>query len=210
MTHASEDTSAAPAVIEADPKDAERVFGALTLAFAADPPNRWMYPDPAQYLRYFPAFARALGGAALPRRTAFVNRDCTAVALWLAPDAGPDDEALTSLVAHSVAPDKRGIMAEVFDQMVRCHPQEPHWYLPFIGVDPARQGQGLGAALLRPVLTQCDSARLPAYLELTNPRNRPLYERHGFQAVGEIRAGSCPPIVPMLRRPKPMEPGRQP
>jgi hypothetical protein len=26
-----------------------------------------------------------------------------------------------------------------------------------------------------------------------------LYERHGFEVIGEIRVGSCPPIVPMLR-----------
>ena len=40
-------------------------------------------------------------------------------------------------------------------------------------------------------------------LEFTNPRNRPLYERHGFKAVAEIKVENCPPIVPMLRRPKP-------
>jgi GNAT superfamily N-acetyltransferase len=30
-----------------------------------------------------------------------------------------------------------------------------HWYLAFIGVEPARQGRGLGAALLGPVLAPC-------------------------------------------------------
>jgi GNAT superfamily N-acetyltransferase len=190
-------------VIVAEPRYAERAYGALALAFAADPANRWMYPEPAQYLRHFPAFARALGGAALPDRTAFVDRDYSGVAMWLDPDVQPDDQALRRLIAESVAPEKQAILSRVIDEMVRHHPQEPHWYLPFIGVDPARQGQGLGAALLRPVLAQCDRERLPAYLESTNPRNRPLYERNGFEAVGEIRVGDCPPIVPMLRRPRP-------
>ena len=32
---------------------------------------------------------------------------------------------------------------------VRAHPrEEPHWYLAIIGVDPVRQGYGVGAALL--------------------------------------------------------------
>ena len=44
----------APSVIAAEAHDADRVFGVLTLAFAADPPNRWMYPEPVEYLRYFP------------------------------------------------------------------------------------------------------------------------------------------------------------
>ena len=75
-------------------------------------------------------------------------------------------------------------------------------YLPLIGVDRSRQGRGVGAALLRPVLAECDAMQALADPNLTNPRNRPLYERHGFEAVGEIRVGRCPPITPMLRRPK--------
>lgn len=187
------------ALITAEPQHAERVYRALTLAFAADPPTRWLFPESEHYRRHFPAFARALGGAALARGTAIVSRDYTGVALWLPPDAGPDEEALARLIGDAVAPEKQAVMAGVVEAMVRCHPVEPHWYLPFIGVEPARQGRGLGAALLRHTLATCDAAQLPAYLESTNPRNRPLYERHGFHAIGEIRVGDCPPIVPMLR-----------
>jgi GNAT superfamily N-acetyltransferase len=204
MVQTSEGGAAAPAVVVADPQQPARVFDVLALAFAADPPNRWMYPEAQQYLRYFPAFARALGGAAVPQRTAFVTEDYTGAALWLAPDVGPDEPALMTLIEESVAPEKKAVLATVIEEMVRYHPKEPHWYLPFIGVDPARQGQGLGAALMRPMLAECDKARLPAYLESTNPRNRPFYERHGFQAIGEIRVKDCPPVVPMLRRARPV------
>ncbi len=76
---------------------------------------------------------------------------------------------------------------------------QPHWHLPLIGVEPARQGQGHGSAMLRHALRWCDGARLPAYLESTTPGNIPLYERHGFEVIGEIRIGRCPPIFPMLR-----------
>jgi len=158
-----------------------------------------MYPEPAQYLRHFPTFARALGGAALPQRTAFVNREWSGAALWLAPDASPDEPALMRLIEETVAPEKQETLAAVIEDMVRYHPQEPHWYLPFIGVEPAHQGKGLGAALLRPVLAECDAKSLPAYLESTNPRNQRFYERLGFKAIAEIKVGSCPPIVAMLR-----------
>lgn len=177
------------------------VFATLTLAFTNDPPNRWVYPEPADYLKFFPRFAQALGGAALANGTAFANGDLTGVALWLAPDAAPDEKAMGRLIEESVAADKQADLAAVIEQMVALHPEEPHWYLPFIGVDPARHGQGIGTALLRPVLERCDAERLPAYLESTNPRNRTLYERLGFAAIGEIKAGCCPPIVPMLRQP---------
>jgi GNAT superfamily N-acetyltransferase len=203
----SESEGVTPTVIVAEPQCAERVFAVLTLAFAADPANRWMYPDPAQYLRHFPAFVQAFGGASLALRTALASHDYRAVALWLGPGGHPDVAALMNVIDASVAPDKRAVLTAVFEAMAGYEPQEPHWYLPIIGVDPARQGRGLGAALLRPVLAQCDRARLPAYLESTNPRNRPLYERLGFRAIGEIRVGDFPPIAPMLRRPKPLDQG---
>src|SRR5262245_1142626 len=207
LTAPTSETTTPSAVTVPQQEDAQRLLDTLTLAFAADPPNRWMYPQPWQYLRYFPSFALSLGGAAFARRTALACDDYSAVALWLGPDASPDDQSLTNLIAESVAPEKRTDLAAVLAEMGRHHPEEPHWYLPLIGVDPAQQGKGLGAALLQPVLAECDRARLPAYLESTNPRNRPLYERHGFRAMGEIKIGDCPPIVPMLRRPKSLERG---
>ena len=41
-----------------------------------------------------------------------------------------------------------------------------------------------------------------AYLESTNPRNIPLYERHGFERLAILQYGSSPPMVPMLRKPR--------
>jgi hypothetical protein len=38
-----------------------------------------------------------------------------------------------------------------------------------------------------------------AYLETTNPANIPLYQRFGFEMIGEIQAGSSLVITPMLR-----------
>jgi GNAT superfamily N-acetyltransferase len=195
-----------PAIILAEAHHTARVFATLTLAFAADPANRWLLPESERYLQFFPMFARALGGAALPNRTAFMTRDCAGVALWLAPGAAPDEDALGAFIEDRVAPEKRAALGGVIEAMIRHHPHEPHWYLPFIGVEPGHQGNGLGAALLRAQLAACDDAQLPAYLESTNPRNRPLYERHGFEAVAEIKVGDCPPIVPMLRRPRPVKP----
>jgi hypothetical protein len=43
---------------------------------------------------------------------------------------------------------------------------------------------------------------MPAYLEATSARNLPLYQRHGFEALGTIQAGDSPVITPMLRRPR--------
>ena len=188
------------AVRRAEPGEAQRLLDTLTLAFYADPATRWLFPDDDQYLVQFPRFARALGGAAIGRRTAWLADDHAGAALWLPPDAHPDDAALLALVEEGVAPRERSDALSVFEAMAQYHPDQPHWYLPLIGVKPLSRRLGLGGALLRAALAECDAAHLPAYLEATNPRNRALYARHGFEPVGDIKAGRCPPITPMLRR----------
>jgi GNAT superfamily N-acetyltransferase len=78
-----------------------------------------------------------------------------------------------------------------------------HWYLAAVGVDPSRQGQGIGSALLQPMLARADSDGLPCYLETLAERNLPLYERHGFHvaASGEIPGGG-PMAWAMVRPPQ--------
>lgn len=45
---------------------------------------------------------------------------------------------------------------------------EPHWYLWWLGVDPAHQGQSIGRALIQPVLERAEAESLPCYLETDN------------------------------------------
>jgi GNAT superfamily N-acetyltransferase len=70
----------------------------------------------------------------------------------------------------------------------------PHWYLMILAVRPDKQGQGLGKKLLEHGLKRVDGDRLPAYLETSNKRNLPLYERFGFKVVhsGEFAKGGSP------------------
>jgi ribosomal protein S18 acetylase RimI-like enzyme len=68
-----------------------------------------------------------------------------------------------------------------------------------ITVEPNAQGRGLGGALMRHAVARCDDEGLPAYLESSNPRNIPLYGRHGFEVMGRIQVGSGPLVTPMLR-----------
>jgi ribosomal protein S18 acetylase RimI-like enzyme len=184
------------------------MMAVLTSAFVADPACRWMYPNEDQYRTFFPAFAEVFGGAALDRQTALLAEREAGAALWLPPDTSPDEEALGSLVGRSVEPSLQTNAYALFEEMGRLHPREPHWYLPLIGVVPERQGLGFGSAMMEMGLGLCDEQGLPAYLEATSARSIPLYQRHGFEVVGEIRIGTCPPIVPMLRMPTRHREGR--
>lgn len=82
------------------------------------------------------------------------------------------------------------------------HPHEPIWYLNFLGVEPAGQGRGVGSALLEQVLVRADRDAAAAYLDATSMRNRRLYERHGFEARGELHVPGGPPLWPMWREPR--------
>lgn len=186
----------------ATPHDEVRTIDTIVLAFAADPMTRWVWPQAHQYLSAMPRFVRAFGGAAFTTGGAFFSGEYAGAALWLLPGVYPDEEKLRELMDSSGSPAARAAGSLIFEEMAKYHPKGPHWYLPLIGVDPAHQSKGHGAALLSYALERCDRENLPAYLESTNPRNISLYRRHGFAEVGAIQAGSSPTLVPMFRRPR--------
>lgn len=195
----------APAVYSIDEASTEAAFAAIVLAFVSDPAARWSWPEPGDYLRNMPLLARAFGGKSFALGTAFGIDRLAGAALWLPPDVSPDEAALTELIERTAPAAIQRDAAGVFEQMASFHPREPHWYLPLIGVDPARQGQRLGDKLMAHALARCDADQLPAYLESSNPRNLPFYLRHGFEELGKIQVGSSPTLVPMLRRPRPAQ-----
>jgi ribosomal protein S18 acetylase RimI-like enzyme len=188
-----------PEVRTARPSEREVAVQILTLAFASDPAVRWIYPEPAAYLTHFPTFAEAFGGRALEHDTARLTTCLGGASLWLPPGVHADGDALGAFVQETVVREDAADVFSALEEMDRYHPEEPHWYLAMIGVDPSRQGQGMGSALLKETLATVDEQGLPAYLESSNPANVPLYERHGFEVMGEIRGGDGPPIIPMYR-----------
>jgi GNAT superfamily N-acetyltransferase len=54
------------------------------------------------------------------------------------------------------------------------------WYLSIIGIAPALQGRGQGAALMNAVLGETDRAGIGTFLETFTPRNELFYERLGY------------------------------
>jgi hypothetical protein len=44
--------------------EVDQCIALIVLAFSSDPAARWLYPDPSQFLAYFPRFVRAFGGKA--------------------------------------------------------------------------------------------------------------------------------------------------
>lgn len=181
------------------PEDKARLLQTIVLGFSSDPMARWASLDAAVYLDRRAEFFDAMGGAAFDHGTAFVADDGAAVATWLPPGVAADGDRMSAIMAEQTPESRMGEMEALFAKMAEFHLSEPHWYLPLIAADPARRGQGLGTALMEAAITRIDADGRPAYLESSNRRNIPLYERFGFERIGEIRTETSPVLTPMLR-----------
>jgi ribosomal protein S18 acetylase RimI-like enzyme len=182
--------------------NAEEVIDTLVMAFASDPVARWMYPTPNEYLQHFPKLVQAYGGKAFNYDVANYVQDFAGATLWLPPEIHPNDEELAGLLQETMPEGRCETALAAFEELEQYHPDEPHWHLPFIGVEPSQQRNGFGSTLLEERLEKCDEQGVPVYLESTNSTNVSLYLRHGFEVLGTVERGSMPPFIPMVRQPE--------
>jgi GNAT superfamily N-acetyltransferase len=186
----------------------EAAAEALALAFADDPCWAHLLPDAATRAERLLAFFSNEIETLVPRyREVWVSEDGGGAAIWAAPGRWR--------VPLGVTLGEAGGMLRVFGRRLPLalraslrleseHPKDPeHWYLDFLGVEPRRQGRGLGSLLLRPLLERCDREGIPAYLGASTDRNRMLYERHGFAMTEafDMPGRGGPPIRKMWREP---------
>lgn len=179
------------------------VIDTLVSAFTDDPVTRWFFKEDALFREIFPKFIPVFARGAFADGTVFHTGEYEAAALWHGPDSlPPDEETLIAMMHEAVSQDTFDHAMVMFEQLGEYHPKTPHYYLSMIGVCPEHRNKGLGSTLMVNQLAVCDHEGLPAYLESSNPRNLPFYERHGFKIIGEIPAGEELILYPMLREPK--------
>lgn len=186
----------------AEASEQDAVLNTLMLAFSTDPCLRFMLDTPDRFFAGFRPFATGMGGASVEHGTAWLADGGAAAAMWLPPGVSSDRDAMLGVLMANLDPAKLPTVAEVGEAIGAYHPEEPHWYLAMIGVDPARQGRGYGSALLKEGLKRCDEDGVIAYLESSSPKNVPLYERYGFEVMGFVQPGEFPGLYPMIRRPR--------
>jgi GNAT superfamily N-acetyltransferase len=172
--------------------DVPVLTGVLAQAFAHDPVINWIVRQDAKrddgVRRFFDLSLRRL---TLPYGEVYTTLDRSGAALWTPPGRwklGPAEQL--RLVPQGVrVTGLRRLPAVMLglDALERRHPRAEHYYLLELGVLPSFQGQGIGTALMQPVLAQCDRTGAPAYLETAVERNLPLYERNGFRITEEFQ-----------------------
>ena len=193
-------------VRKATSDDAHQLGRTLALAFRDDPAMAWATPNVKRRERFLPRYFEALAQHVyLPKGEVHVTEDCAAAALW----APPDEWQTPTMATLGLLPimlrlcgHKLPLALRMLRLMESKHKEhvEPHYYLIFIGTDPATQGKGYGTALLAQMLDRCDREGVPAYLESSSIRNQALYHRHGFEVLEELHwPGGGPPFWPMWR-----------
>lgn len=179
----------------------------LARAFDDDPIFGAILPDVAHRRRALPALFREwIRRLHLHRADAsFTTDDCGGAALWSPPGQWHIALLQQALMAPKMIGALRGrtlVALRTLLAIESLHPKEPaHWYLRVVGCDPSRQGQGIGAALLRPMLERCDAEEIGAYLESSNEKNITFYRRHGFEVVRELTTPVGPKAFLMWRDP---------
>jgi ribosomal protein S18 acetylase RimI-like enzyme len=197
--------SEALAARDARPAEAGAIARTLARAFADDPVQRFLFPSDRVYATRGTANFALLVRRVLALGIVEVTDGLEGAALWMPPRAdfldGLGGYAFAARSAWKVR-SNLGNARALLGALAKHHPHEPHWYLPVLGTDPARQGRGVGSALLQRALARSDAAGLPAYLESSKARNLPFYQRHGFEVVGHLTIPNGPELWPMLRKPR--------
>jgi ribosomal protein S18 acetylase RimI-like enzyme len=199
--------SGTPALRRAAGGDVPGLAAMLARAFIDDPVAEWSCrPDSLRRSvleRFYTTRTRQL----LADDEVWVTGERTSAALWAPPKrwklTALQDARLSAALLHPRLLARAPLVVAGLLGLERNHPvAPPHWYLAFLGTDPSAQGQGLGSAVLRPVLEQCDSDGIAAYLESSKERNIDFYARHGFRVTRELRLPRGPRVWPMWREPR--------
>jgi ribosomal protein S18 acetylase RimI-like enzyme len=186
--------------------DLDRMSAALGSAFEKDPIFEWLIPGESRRCKQLARFFRLeLEHVVLPAGAAWTTDGLPGASLELPPGAWKMPIGVQ--LAHGlefmrVFGARLPRAMALITKMEHRHLREPHYYIPYVGVAPHAQGKRLGTALLHATVDRCDRDGLSAYLEATSQRNAALYERLGFEHLGEFNLGSSPPLWPMRRPPR--------
>lgn len=198
--------STVPLTRRALERDIPALASTLARAFHDDPVAEWACRPERLRPRMLERFHAARLRHLLTHEEVWTVEGAACAALWAPPGrwktTPSQDLELARCQLHPRLAVRLGLVALGLFGIERSHPLDPpHWYLAVLGTDPVAQGQGLGSAVLRPVLERCDADGVGAYLESSKERNIDFYARHGFRVTRELRLPRGPKVWAMWRQP---------
>jgi ribosomal protein S18 acetylase RimI-like enzyme len=212
---ASEETAVALAsgneVVQLESANYRRAETALARAFFEYNLMVYAAPDPVRRRAGIEALYGAILWDCFRWGEVSVTRSGTGAACWLPPERARITLRRQIRAGMLRLPFRFGLNAfrrllpydAITQRLHHEHAHMPHWYLAAIGVEPEHQGQGVGGALMQPILDRADGERRACYLETHREANVRLYERHGFEVVCRADVPGHPvPVWAMLRKPR--------
>ena len=176
-------------------KDVPDLAAVLARAFADDPFYAYLAGTaPERNQRMRDGWSGLLRHASDRLSLTYTTDDLAGAAVWHPPGYGGASFIGSLCLLPSVARlaggmrrlrDVSRVVAEL-EKRRHQHAPGPHFYLSALGVEPTRQREGIGTALLGPVLERADVQKTPSYLETATAVNVLLYERVGFGVVEEL------------------------
>jgi ribosomal protein S18 acetylase RimI-like enzyme len=196
-----------PPVRRATAEDLGGMAAALAASFHDDPVMCWLFGDePPRPMCYTRSFFTVEGRRHLRHRTVYTADGHPGAAYWDPPSRWKSSPMsilrLAPVMIRGIGTRTR-MALQGLGRVEAAHAERPeHYYLAVLGTHPDCQCEGIGSALLAPVLATCDTTGVGAYLESSKQANIPFYRRHGFEVVGEVGLPSGPSIWPMWRDPQ--------
>ncbi|MET8040219.1 GNAT family N-acetyltransferase [Micromonospora sp. NPDC005215] len=178
-----------PEATIATPADRDAAVGSLVAAFVKDPVLRYLFPDDDTYPPYAAAFFGRLFDKRVHLSSIWTIGGGASVALWDPPAGQPAAKPAAGRGSPKGAPFPADVLARVqgYDDAVHAAlPTFPFWYLGVLGTHPDSAGRGWGRAVMGAGLARAAADGLPAILETSNPANRELYRRAGWEVVGSL------------------------
>jgi GNAT superfamily N-acetyltransferase len=177
----------------------------LARAFHTDPLTSWLYPRERSRDRHVERSFRVSLRRLAPQGQLYTTTDHAGAALWALPGQWRED-LRQSLSMLTLIPPLLPRLVRTMRAMTRievAHPLQEHYYLSVLGTDPGRRREGIGSALIQPVLELCDAERTPAYLETATEENVGFYARHGCEVQRRRELpGGAPPLWLLWRAPR--------
>ncbi len=190
MTHAPSAPVPAIKVSLATRDQLPEAVTVITNGLLVEPGFTALLPDERQRRRVMTSLMTGIARISQSRDACYVARDLgsiTGVAIWAPPGTYPFDLRTNLRMAPHIlhliglGPRTLSQLAAMDTNASKHFPQEPCWYLQALGVDPTRQGQGIGSAIMRSCLHHIDAQGDAAYLETSGEANVRFYQRLGFE-----------------------------
>ena len=188
--------------------DVAPAAASLAAAFDGDPWIAWVVAGDRHRDRITALQVNLLGLVGVPHGEVWLAEDehgqILGVAVWLLAGREVPPAAWTAVSAREAdLMGDRDAVAAAAAATRHLRPGHPHHLLASLGVLPAGRRQGLGSALLAPVVARADTAGVDCYLETSVEGNLRFYGRLGFEVTGHLVVpGGGPPVWSLLRPPK--------